>query len=186
MKYLKFVFIFFFIIHIQTGYSQSTDKNTSENIEKTEDTITKQNVSEEVVTKIIRIKGANGEEKVIKEQQVITKTSDLKADPKDTGKINQNTIYTSDEVVVKNISPTSNEKQYTMVPKGKVIIITFTDEKGTRISKAKKLNNEYYLISNGPKDNCIGHIDENKNLIIETFDVKNDSIISTLYKAGTF
>jgi len=186
MKSLKLFYILFSLLCFSMSYAQSKGETTAQSIEESKDTTPKQNISEEVVTKIIRIKEANGKEKVITQQQVITKRSDLKADPNDQGKINQNTIYSPDQVTVKNISPTSDKKEYTMVPKGKTLIITLTDEKGRKITKAKRLKNGYYLINNGGNDNCIGHMDENNNLILEMFDVQNDSIISISYKPGLF
>ncbi|WP_299216560.1 hypothetical protein [uncultured Aquimarina sp.] len=163
------------------NYAQSEDKK--EEKEKAEETKAKENTSEEVVTKIIRIKGANGEEKVIKQQQVITKKSEVKLSPdEEDGETNRTAVYTPQKVSVKNSGTTSNEKIYSSISDGSGYILTLIDEKGEKTSKAKPISNGYYLVNTGPKDNCLGHFDENKNLILETYDSSTDAIVTLTYK----
>ncbi|WP_299311935.1 hypothetical protein [uncultured Aquimarina sp.] len=160
------------------NYAQSEEKK--EEKEKAE---AKENTSEEVVTKIIRIKGANGEEKVIKQQQVITKKSEVKLSPdEEDGETNRTAVYTPQKVSVKNSGTTSNENIYSSIPDGSGYILTLIDEKGEKTSKAKPVSNGYYIINNGAKDNCLGRFDESKNLILETYDTVKDSIITLTYK----
>ncbi|GAA3511396.1 hypothetical protein GCM10022393_26470 [Aquimarina addita] len=152
--------------------------------EKTEinDSIPKKNISQEIVTKTIKVKGANGEEKIITQEQVITKESELKLNPDDQDKTNQTATYSPEEVSVKNSDSFSNEKLYSLTEDGKNYIIKFVDEKGERVSKAVLLSNDYYLIHNGDKDNCLGHFGENKILIIEMFDSETNSVVNKEYK----
>ncbi|KAA1243704.1 hypothetical protein [Aquimarina sp. RZ0] len=160
-------------------YGQS-EKETVEKKEA-EEIKPKENSSQETVTKIIKIKGANGEEKVIKEEQIITKKSKLQLDPEDEDKTNQTAVYTTEEISIKNSDSSSDERKYTMIPDGTGYIMTFNDENGQKISKARLVSNGYYLVNNGNKDNCLGHFDENKNFILEMFDSKTDSIIKITY-----
>ena len=173
---MTIVFLFCAFIN----YAQSEDKK--EESKETEATKAKENSSEEIVTKIIRIKGANGEEKVIKQQQVITKKSGMKLNPDDESKTNQTASYTPAEVSIKNSGTTSNEKLYSSIPDGKGYILMLIDEKGEKTSKAKPISNGYYLVNNGPKDNCLGYFDESKNLILETYDSDTDAILKITYK----
>ncbi|WP_108804024.1 hypothetical protein [Aquimarina sp. Aq107] len=162
-------------------YAQSEENNNEE--EKKTETKPKENSSEEVVTKIIRIKGANGEEKVIKQQQVITKKSEVTLNPnEEDDETNRTAVYTPEKVSVKNAGTTSNEKIYSSVPDGTGYILTLIDEQGEKISKAKLLSNGYYIINSGIKDNCLGHFDESKNLVLETYDTVKDSVITLTYK----
>ncbi|MFD2562581.1 hypothetical protein [Aquimarina rubra] len=181
MKTLRNVVTLLFFFCTILGYSQSEEKKDEK--EKVEETKAKENTSEEVVTKIIRIKGANGEEKVIKQQQVITKKSEVKLSPdEEDGETNRTAVYTPEKVSIKNSGTTSNEKIYSSIPDGNGYVLTLIDEKGEKTSKAKPLSNGYYLINNGANDNCLGRFDESKNLIIETYDAATDAVITLTYK----
>ncbi len=151
--------------------------------EKSTETKPKENSSEEVVTKIIRIKGANGEEKVIKQQQVITKKSEVTLNPdEEDDETNRTAVYKPQKVSIKNAGTTSNERIYSSVPDGTGYILTLIDKQGEKISKAKLLSNGYYIINSGIKDNSLGHFDEAKNLVLETYDTVKDSVITLTYK----
>ncbi|SEK57394.1 hypothetical protein SAMN04487910_0855 [Aquimarina amphilecti] len=180
MKAIKNIMVIILFFSGFITYAQS-EENKEE--EKPEAPKPKENSSEEVVTKIIRIKGANGEEKVIKQQQVITKKSEVKLNPnEEDNETNRTAVYAPQKVSVKNSGTTSNEKIYSSVPDGTGYILTLIDEKGEKISKAKLLSNGYYLINSGLKDNCLGHFDESKNLILETYNSVTDSILTLTYK----
>lgn len=164
-------------------YGQSKEEENNNEEEKSTETKPKENSSEEVVTKIIRIKGANGEEKVIKQQQVITKKSEVTLNPdEEDDETNRTAVYKPQKVSVKNAGTTSNERIYSSVPDGTGYILTLIDEQGEKISKAKLLSNGYYIINSGIKDNCLGHFDEAKNLVLETYDTVKDSVITLTYK----
>ncbi|WP_299437158.1 hypothetical protein [uncultured Aquimarina sp.] len=181
MKTLKKSITIMLLFCAFINYAQSEEKK--EEKEKAEETKAKENTSEEVVTKIIRIKGANGEEKVIKQQQVITKKSEVKLSPDEKdGETNRTAVYTPQKVSVKNSGTTSNEKLYSSIPDGTGYMLTLIDEKGEKISKAKPLSNGYYLVNMGSKDNCLGHFDEAKNLILETYDSATDAVVILTYK----
>ncbi|WP_298540573.1 hypothetical protein [uncultured Aquimarina sp.] len=181
MKTLKNLVIIMLFLCTFINYAQSEDKK--EEKEKAEEMKAKENTSEEVVTKIIRIKGANGEEKVIKQQQVITKKSEVKLSPdEEDGETNRTAVYAPEKVSIKNSGTTSSEKIYSSIPDGSGYILTLIDEKGEKTSKAKPVSNGYYLVNMGPKDNCLGHFDESKNLIMETYDTVKDSVITLSYK----
>ena len=171
MRISKFLLIAFTILTTTTALSQ-----TEAEAEKKD-----QNKSEEIVTKIIRIKGPNGEEKIIKQEEVITKKSNIKLNEED-GE-NQTAVYGDAKVSVqKSGSASSNIEGYTKVEDGKGYVITLMNQKGSKVSKARMLSNGYYIINMGDQDNSIGHFDDKKNLIIEMYDKSTDSIISKTYK----
>lgn len=144
----------------------------------------KRNISEEIITKTIKVKGANGEEKIITQEQLITKESNIKLNPEDEDKTNQTAIYTPEEVSVKNSGVATDDRKYSMTADGKGFVITFTDELGERVSKAKPLSNDYYLIVNSDNNSALGHFDEKKNLILEMYNSKTDAVIQVIYKAN--
>jgi len=165
-KNLTVVLSFFLSV---CGYGQSANKNESQ----------------ETVTKIIRIKGPNGEEKIIKKEEVITKKNKVKFNPEDEDKTNQNFKYGEAEVSVqKSGSATSNIEAYTKVPDGRGYVVTLIDQKGSTITKVRALSDGYYLVHLGKNNNCLGRFDERKNLIIQMYDPKADKIISKKYKAN--
>ncbi len=170
------------ILGVQQLQSQTSETETTTPPATQEES--QDNVTEEVITKIIRIKGANGEEKVIKQQQVISTKSNIQFNPEDENKTNMDATYTAEKVTVKNYGKTSSEKLYTSIPDRDGFIFTFLDENGERMGKAKPLSsaNGYYLIHTGANDHCVGHIDDQKNLILETFNTKKDSIVTLVYK----
>ncbi|MHA7059093.1 hypothetical protein ACWGOQ_0017840 [Aquimarina sp. M1] len=171
--------LFFFCTFV--SYAQSEEKK--EEKEQSTASKAKENSSEEIVTKIIRIKGANGEEKVIKQQQVITKKSEVKLSPNEEhDETNRTAVYTPQEVSIKNAGTTSTQKIYSSVADGTGYIVTLIDEKGEKIAKAKPLSNGYYLINSGKNNNYLGHFDNAKNLVIETYDSATDAIVSVTYK----
>lgn len=150
---------------------------------ETESKSSNKNSSQETVTKIIRIKGPNGEEKVIKQEEVITKEGKIKFNPEDDEKTNQTAVYEDAQVSVqKSGSTTSNTEGYTKVEDGKGYLITLTDKNGSKVTKARLLSNGYYIINLGNQNNGVGHFDDNNNLIIETYDSQSDSIVSLTYK----
>ncbi|MBW1297206.1 hypothetical protein [Aquimarina litoralis] len=164
-----------FLFSVFIGHAQSE--------EKTAETKPKENSSEETVTKTIRIKGANGEEKIITEQQIITKKSELQLNPDEEDEdTNRTAVYSPQEVSIKNAGKTSSEKLYSSIPNGSGFIFTIIDENGEKMLKARPLSNGYYLVNFGGNNNSLGHFDESKNLILETYDATSDSIVSSSYK----
>ncbi len=144
----------------------------------------KENSSKETVTKIIRIKGPNGEEKVIKKQEVITKKSKIKLNPGDEGKTNQTATYTDAEVQVQKSHSSTEGDSYTLISDGKGYRITLLSKSGNQTSKARPVSSGYYIVNMGGKDNCLGHFDKEKNFILERYDSKTDEVITTVYKAN--
>ncbi len=142
----------------------------------------KENSSKETVTKIIRIKGANGEEKVIKKQEVITRKSKIELNPGDEDKTNQSASYSDAEVQVEKSESSSDMDSYTKITDGKGYVITFLTKTGNKVSKVRPLNNGYYIVNMGAKDNCIGHFDKDQNFILEAYDSNSDQVITTIYK----
>ena len=102
--------------------------------------------------------------------------------PEDESEINHTATYTPEEVSIQNSGVTSTEKIYSSIPDGTGYILTIIDEKGQKTSKARVLSNGYYIVHMGLKDNCVGHFDENKNLVLETYDSEQDKVISLSYK----
>ncbi len=149
---------------------------------QSDETKTKENSSKETVTKIIRIKGANGEEKVIKKQEVITKKSKIKLNPGDEDKTNQSATYTDEEVAVQKSHSSSNMETYTKIPDGKGYRMTFLNKSGNKVSKVRPLSNGYYIVNMGAKDNCLGHFDKDKNFILEVYDSSTDQVTTIIYK----
>ena len=160
-----FLLFFFSFIKAQTNDSTKTKGNTSE----------------EIVTKIIRIKGANGEEKIIEQQEVITKTSKIQLKPEDQDKTNQSANYLPPEVHVKKSGPTSTEKTYSKIANETGFVITLQDETGEKVSYAMLLSNGYYLVHLEEKNNCLGHFDKNDQLILERFDPITKSLQNVTY-----
>ncbi|GAA4271832.1 hypothetical protein U6A24_14675 [Aquimarina gracilis] len=144
----------------------------------------KENSSKETVTKIIRIKGANGEEKVIKKQEVITKKSKIELNPGDEDKTNQSATYTDAEVQVQKSHSSTAGDSYTLISDGKGYRITFLSKSGNKTSKARPVSSGYYIVNLGEKDNCLGHFDKEKNFVLERYDSKTDKVITTVYKAN--
>ncbi len=171
MKTLKTLITLALLISTSVSYAQEDENNTK-------------NSSEEIVTKIIRIKGPNGEEKIIKKQEVIKKKSKIKLNPGDKDKTNQSAEYTEDEIVVEKSHSSSDMLKYTKIADDKGFVITFFRKEGNQISKARPIGSGYYLVNMGEKDNCVGHFDKDKNFILEAYDTKTDEIISTVYQAN--
>ncbi|WP_108867357.1 hypothetical protein [Aquimarina aquimarini] len=174
MKILKTLMIALIVIPTTAIYSQSDIKNDNGNS------------STETVTKIIRIKGPNGEEKVIKKQEVITKKSKMQLNPDDEGKTNQSVTYINDEVAVKKSHSSSDIRSYTKVADQKGFIMTFLDKSGNKVVKARPLSGTsgYYIVNSGDTNNSVGYFDEDKNFIVEMYDSKTDGIITIVYRAN--
>ncbi|GGX28092.1 hypothetical protein [Aquimarina muelleri] len=170
MKALKIITTTILIAGYTFGYAQTEEKKGQENS------------SEETITKIIRIKGANGEEKVIKKQEVITTKSEIKLNPEDEGKTDQSAIYTDKEVIIKESLDSTEMGSYTKIPDEKGFVITFFNKTNNQIAKVRPLSNEYYIVNFGDDNNCIGHFDENNSFIIEKYDSKIDQVTVTIYK----
>ncbi|WP_271781871.1 hypothetical protein [Aquimarina algiphila] len=171
MKTLQTLFTLTFMICASVNYAQEDENKTK-------------NSSEEIVTKIIRIKGPNGEEKVIKKQEVIKKKSQIKLNPGDENKTNQSAQYTEDEVIVQKSHSSSDMEKYNKVSDDKGFVITFLKKEGNQVSKVRPIGSGYYLVNMGEKDNCVGHFDKDKNFILEAYDTKTDEIITTVYQAN--
>ncbi len=150
---------------------------------QTDESQSKGNSSKETVTKIIRIKGPNGEEKVIKKQEVITKKAKIQFNPEDQDKTNQTAIYGDDEVAVQKSHSSSDMGTYTKISDGKGFVMTFLNKSGNKVSKVRPVSSGYYLVNLGNKDNGLGHFDKDKNFIVETYDATADKVITTVYKA---
>lgn len=179
MKNISTPIVILFLFFTLSNYAQTEKESIKEDSLKL--VTPKGNTSKETVTKIIRIKGPNGEEKIIKQEQVITKKSGIQLNPEDQDKTNQTAIYTPEEISIES-SDASDEYNYSTIPDGTGYIITYHDESGKKVSKAKLLSNGYYLVNNGEKDNCLGHFDKNKNLVLEMYDFKTDKVIVKTYK----
>ncbi|WP_062058561.1 hypothetical protein [Aquimarina longa] len=162
----------FMLVSITMSYSQS------------EEVKTEGNSSKETVTKTIRIKGANGEEKVIKKEEVITKKSKLKLNPNDENKTNQSVEYTDEEVAVQKSHSSTDIKTYTKTTDDKGFIMNLSSKSDNKTAKARALANGYYIVNFGNDDNCLGHFDDDKNFILEKYDSKMDQIMTTVYKAN--
>ncbi len=172
MKKFKTLFTLVLIMATAVNYAQSEGEEG------------KENSSQEIVTKTIRIKGANGEEKVITKEEVITKKSKIKLNPGDEGKTNQTAVYTDEEVAVQKSHSASNMGKYTMTTDEKgLIVMTFSD-KPDKQAKVRKLSSTYYMVNLGDKDNSLGHFDSNKNFVVETFNTQMDQIVTTIYSAN--
>ncbi|WP_074406453.1 MULTISPECIES: hypothetical protein [Aquimarina] len=170
MKTLKTLITVVFMICTTVNYAQSDEKKD------------KQNSSQETVTKTIRIKGPNGEEKVIKKQEVITKKSKITFSPDGEDQINQSAIYEDDEVVVQKFETTSDMVGYTKVADEKGFIVTFLNKSGDKVAKVRPLRKGLYIVNSGGNDNCLGYFDENKNFILEMYDSKIDEVTKIVYK----
>lgn len=169
MKTLKTLITLILMICVSVNYAQEEENNTK-------------NSSEEIVTKIIRVKGPNGEEKVIKKQEVIKKKSKIKLNPGDEEKTNQSAEYTDDEIVIEKSHSSSDMEKYTKVTDDKGFVITFLKKEGNQVSKVRAIGSGYYLVNMGEKDNCVGHFDKDKNFILEAYDIITDEIITTVYQ----
>jgi hypothetical protein len=142
----------------------------------------KKNSSKETVTKIIRIKGANGEEKVIKKQEVITKKGEIKFSPDGKDEINQSAIYLDDEVTVQKFETSTPSLGYTKITDDKGFIVTLLNKSEDKIAKVRPLSNGYYIVNLGNNNNCLGRFDENENFILEMYDSKIDQVTTVAYK----
>jgi len=156
--------------------AQSTDIVTDSIAKK------KENLSTETVTKTIRIKGANGEEKVITKQEVITKKSKIELNPDDLEKTNQSASYSNEEVVVAKSLSSSEADRYVKVADEKGFTITLLTKTDTIVTKARIVNDNYYLVNFGQKNNCLGYFDKDQNFIVESYNSKTDQIITTIYQ----
>ncbi|TPN89062.1 hypothetical protein [Aquimarina algicola] len=140
------------------------------------------NSSTEVVTKIIRIKGPNGEEKVITKKEVITKKSKIELNPEDENKTNQSATYSDEEVQIEKSSDSSADQTYTKVADENGFTMTFSDKSKDNTFKVRPINKEYYIVSLDNNNNFFGYFDTENNFIIETYDHKIDKVITTIYK----
>ncbi|WP_025739821.1 hypothetical protein [Aquimarina pacifica] len=177
MKTLKTLFILLLIFSPTISIAQSEETSP-----KTEEIVPKENSSKETVVKTIRIKGANGEEKIIKKEEVITKKSKIELNPDDLDKTNQSAAYKDEEVIIEKSHSSSDMDSYTKVADEKGFQITLISKSETTLSKARLIGDGYYLVNFGAKDNCIGHFDKDQNFILETYNPKTDQIITTVYK----
>lgn len=150
---------------------------------QTEENKGQENSSEETITKIIRIKGANGEEKVIKKQEVVITKSEVKLNPEDEGKTDQSAIYMDKEVIIKESLASTETGSYTKIPDEKGFVITFFNESDNQIAKMRPLSKGYYIVNFGDNNNCLGYFDTDKNFIIEKYDSKIDQVTVVVYKA---
>ncbi len=187
MKTLQTLSLFLFIVLPIISYAQSdtdTSTDTSDDTEKitSKENSLKENSSTETVVKTIRIKGANGEEKIIKKQEVITKKSKIELNPDDENKTNQAAAYTDEEVIVEKSHSSSDMDSYTKIVDEKGFTITLSSKSGTTVSKARLIGDGYYLVNFGEKDNCIGHFDKDQNFLLESYNSKTDQVITTIYK----
>ncbi|EZH75386.1 hypothetical protein ATO12_01005 [Aquimarina atlantica] len=169
MKTLKTLITAVFMLCIAVNHAQSDEKKDQ------------QNSSQETVTKTIRIKGPNGEEKVIKKQEVITKKGKIKLSS-DGETENQSATYEDDEVVVQKFETTSDMVGYTKVADEKGFIVTFLNKSGDKVAKVRPLRKGLYIVNSGGNDNCLGYFDENKNFILEMYDAKIDEVTTIVYK----
>ncbi len=172
MKTLKTLTTVVFMSCASIIYAQSDETKSNENSSK------------ETVTKIIRIKGPNGEEKVIKKQEVITKKGKIKLNPGDEDKTNQTAIYGDDEVQVQKSHSSSDMGGYSKISDGKGYVMTFFNKSGNKVSKVRPVSSGYYIVNLGNKDNGLGHFDKDKNFILETYEPTTDKVITTIYKAN--
>ncbi|WP_109300698.1 hypothetical protein [Aquimarina sp. AU474] len=172
MKTLKILFIIVVLGNTTSMFAQSEVSKS------------KENSSKETVTKIIRIKGPNGEEKVIKKQEVITKKSEIKLNPGDEDKTNQSASYTDQEVQVQKSQSSSDTDRYSKISDGKGYVMTFFKKSGNKTSKVRSLNNGFYIVNFGGNNNSIGHFDTDKNFIVESYDSNSDQVITTIYRAN--
>ncbi|WP_438423390.1 hypothetical protein [Aquimarina macrocephali] len=169
MKTLKTLITALFMFCTAVNHGQSDEKKD------------KQNSSQETVTKTIRIKGPNGEEKVIKKQEVITKKGKIKLSS-DGENENQSAIYEDDEVVVQQFETTSDMVGYTKIADEKGFIVTFLNKSGDKVAKVRPLKNGYYIVNSGGNDNCLGRFDTDENFILEMYDSKIDKVTTIVYK----
>ncbi len=172
MKTLQTLFIIILLGYTSSIFAQSEETKSTENFSK------------ETVTKIIRIKGPNGEEKVIKKQEVITKKGKIKLNPGDEGKTNQSASYADEEVQVQKSQSSSDMDRYSKISDGKGYVMTFFKKSGNKTSKVRPLSNGFYIVNFGGNDNGIGHFDADKNFIVESYDANMDQVITTIYKSN--
>lgn len=140
------------------------------------------NTSQETITKIIRIKGPNGEEKIIKQEEVITKAGKIKLNSADQKKEDINAVYEDEVSVQKSGSTTSNIEGYTKAADGKGYIITLTDQKGSQVAKVRPLSDGYYNVHINANTNYLGKFDAQNNFIVKKYDPAADQMVTKTYK----
>ncbi|RZS93666.1 hypothetical protein [Aquimarina brevivitae] len=142
-----------------------------------------ENISQETITKIIRIKGPNGEEKVIKQEQKITKKSSIQLNPDDSTQTNQDAMYT-DAIVEVSSGSLSNAQEFSMVPDGNGYLIVYIEDGIKKIGKARPLNEKYYIVHFEEKDNKLGHFDTENHFVIQEYDAEKDEIATKRFEVN--
>lgn len=173
MKTIKTLGVALFISGVFYGQTETPQETEANNKDS----------SQEIVTKIIRIKGPNGEEKVIKQQEVITKAGKIKFNPEDGDKMDKTAVYEDAEVSVQKSGSTSSSIEgYSKQADGKGFIITLSDPNGSTVTKVRPLDKGYYLVHLGKNSTAVGQFDEKNNFIVQTYDSSTDQIVKKSYK----
>ena len=174
LKMKKSLITFFFIVGSFMAFAQ-TDITEQ---------IPKRNTSEETVIKIIKIRTADGEEKIIKQEETITKSSAITLDSLNLDKLNVDATYGHAEVSIKKSNPatSANINGYIKVLDKQGFLITLMDESGSRIGTARPLKHEYFLLHFRNNNYGIGYFDPEDNFILETYDRSIDQVIPIAYR----
>ena len=174
MNYNKILVILMIIIPgIFWGQEVNSEKNNKENL------------SQETVTKIIRIKGPNGEEKVIKQEQKITKKSALKLDPNDSTQTNQSVSYAPEVVEISNPNlNTENNKPFSLIPDGTGYIITIIENNIKKVGKVRPVKDDMYIVYFDKQNNFLGYFKNKNDFIILSYNPTEDKIETAEYKVG--
>ena len=172
MNYIQILLILLIIIpNIFWAQEVNNDKSSKENL------------SQETVTKIIRIKGLNGEEKVIKQEQKITKKSALKLNPSDSNKTNQSVSYAPEVVEISNLnSNIENNKPFSLIPDGTGYIITIIENNIKKVGKVRPVKDDMYIVHFDKQNNFLGYFTNENDFVILNYNPTKDNIETTQYK----
>ena len=172
MNYIQILLILLIIIpNIFWAQEVNNDKSSKENL------------SQETVTKIIRIKGPNGEEKVIKQEQKITKKSALKLNPSDSNQTNQSVSYAPEVVEISNLnSNIENNKPFSLIPDGTGYIITIIENNIKKVGKVRPVKDDMYIVHFDKQNNFLGYFTNENDFVILNYNPTKDNIETTQYK----
>lgn len=143
----------------------------------------KQNISTETVTKTIRVKWPNGEEKIITKEEVIVKKSGISFDPNDENKTNQEAQYDSTKVEIKvsDFETKIPAKTYTSETIEDTVHITFWEGDISEKAILSKINDKFYIVKYEKGSTSLGYFKEGNKFVLETKKENAEEMERTTY-----
>ena len=133
-------------------------------------------------TQTIKTTVNNGTESNTTTKKITTTTSrDVQLDPTDTGKVNQR-ITNSNLNTRTDITYSNSDHSYSLEKDDKGLnLIMIEGNERMPLAKMRKLSTKEGYVFRNNDETSYAHFDTEGNLIVETYDYKNDSIVVKKY-----